>query len=269
MLSFSVILSLLLLLYLSAALLLFLLQEKLLFKPSWELFRFPDSDGMDYQDIDLKTPDGLTLNAWYIPVEGSPYTVLMCHGNAGSLSHRIGTVKMLHDIGLSVFIFDYRGFGISEGKPSEKGMYIDAEAAYAYLVGDLGVSPDRIIIWGRSLGGPVAAKVASESSCSGTVLESTFTSYCDMAKIKFPYFPSKLLAKFKFSTIDYVACITSPVLIVLSMDDEVVPFWMGEELFMHCKEQKTFVSMTGSHNNTYFECQDIYIPTLERFFASL
>lgn len=244
--------------YILLTLFFYFYQKRIIFAPGREIFRFPDDEGLEYDDIDLKTPDGLTLNAWYIPNQSASKTVLFCHGNAGSLSSRMDTIKLLHEMGLSLFIFDYRGYGISDGSPSEKGFYIDVETALAYMKDELLISQDDIIIWGRSLGGPVAAYIASRGDFYATVLESTFTSIRDMAVHKFKILPTFIMTRFKFPTVDYVKQVTSPILIVHSPDDEIIPYYMGERLFEAASSPKKFLVLKGSHNCCYFDSIDVY-----------
>ncbi len=254
--------------YFISGFLLYFLQTKIIYLPSNEIFKNPADEEMEYEDIDLLTPDGVKLNAWYIPNENSDKTVLFCHGNAGSLSHRIDTLKDIHEMGLSIFIFDYRSYGLSEGKISEKGTHIDAETALAFLVEEKQIPENSIISWGRSLGGPIAAKIARDHQVKACVLESTFTSIIDMAKERFKIYPSKLLARYSYPTIDYVKEIDVPLLIVHSHEDEIIPYWMGEKIFEKASEPKTFLKLRGDHNNAYFDSIDIYKKGLKGFFMS-
>jgi fermentation-respiration switch protein FrsA (DUF1100 family) len=264
---YIVIILVLILLYLLTCFFLCVFQDKIIYIPSKEIFRTPSDEGMEYEDIDLYTSDGVCINAWHIPNDQRKETVLFCHGNGGSMSHRIDTIKLINDLGFSVFIFDYRGYGISEGTPSEKGTYLDSEAALKYLLEDKKISEERIIIWGRSLGGPIAANLAKEQKFFACVLESTFTSIKDMAKLRFKIFPSALLAKYRYSTIDYVKDIDIPLLIVHSPEDDIIPFWMGEKIFKEAEEPKEFLELKGDHNNTYFYSQAKYTTALKKFFT--
>ena len=251
---------LILTIYLISAAVIYFKQDSFVYRPGHEIFRFPSDEGMDFEDIDIHTIDGEKLNAWYIPAgkNSCGKTVLFCHGNAGSLSHRIETLKLIHSLGLSVLIFDYRGYGISTGMPSEDGIITDAEAAYAYLLKNIEPDETRIIIWGRSLGGPVAAKLASEHNASVCILESTFTSLPDIAAYRFKLFPGKLLCRYRFPTIEYVSKIDMPLLVVHSLEDEIIPYRMGKELFRAASEPKEFLEIHGSHNDCYFESEAEY-----------
>jgi fermentation-respiration switch protein FrsA (DUF1100 family) len=248
---------------------LYLFQGRMVYHPGNDIFRLPSEEGIDFEDLDLHTPDGLTLNAWYIPNKDAEKTVLFCHGNAGTLSSRMDTIKLFHEMGFSLFIFDYRGYGISEGTPSESGTYIDTETALNYMFEELNIPLHDIIIWGRSLGGPIAAEIAQNRKFYACVLESTFTSIIDMAKSRFKLFPSPLLARFHYATIDYIKNIKIPILIVHSPDDEIIPYQMGKRLFEAASEPKKFLQLHGDHNNTYFDSIDEYKKGLNEFFCSI
>lgn len=249
-----------------AGLLLYILQDKFIYLPGNEIFRTPKDEGMEYEDLDFYTKDGVFIHAWFIPNGNKDKVVLFCHGNAGSLSNRIDTIKMIYDLGFSVFIFDYRGYGISEGKTSEAGTSMDAEAALMYLLDEKKIPEERIIVWGRSLGGAIAAKLAGKRKIAACVLESSFTSIPDMAKWRFKIFPSRLLAKYSYSTIDYVKEIDAPLFIVHSEDDEIIPYWMGKQIFSESNKSKMFLKLKGDHNNTYFDSVDEYQAGLNEFF---
>jgi len=255
--------------YIIICFLLYLFQDKMVYVPCNEIFKTPLDEGMEYEDLDIFAADGGCINGWYIPNDKRQEVVLFCHGNGGSMSHRVETVKLIYDLGFSVLIFDYRGYGISEGTPTEKGTYLDAEAALKYLLEDKGVPEDRIISWGRSLGGPVAAYLAKDRKFYASILESTFTSIHDLAKSRFKIFPSRVISKYSYSTIDYVKEIDSPILIVHSPDDEVIPYWMGEKIFSGSNEPNQFLKLNGDHNNTYFDSLEKYKEGLVLFFQKL
>jgi pimeloyl-ACP methyl ester carboxylesterase len=147
--------------YLGLCLLLFVFQSKLVYMPWRTVERTPADFRLAFEDLRIHTPDGQTLAAWYIPAEGAEYTVLFCHGNAGNISHRLDTLQILQDFGLSCLIFDYRGYGQSTGKPSEEGTILDALASRQWLIDHKQTEPDKILFFGRSLGGAVAAVAAS------------------------------------------------------------------------------------------------------------
>ena len=168
-----------LLLLLGVALLngcMYLQQPSMIFFPNATLGQTPADWGFSYEDVFLETENGVRLHGWYIPSHGSRQTLLFFHGNAGNISHRGASVEIFHRLGLNVFIFDYQGYGKSQGKPDEKGLYKDARAAWSYLTNQRGFDQEDIILFGRSLGGAVAAELAAEIQPGGLILESTFSS---------------------------------------------------------------------------------------------
>lgn len=245
-------------------LLLSIFQSRMVFLPGKTIFMTPDESGMTFEDLFIEVDSGVSINAWFIPAEDARGTVLFCHGNAGTMSHRIETAEIFHSLGLNFLIFDYCGYGRSTGlPPSETQTYRDAEAAWKYLVETRNIPPGKIVIVGRSMGGPVAAKLAKEHHPALCILESTFTSIPDMARSRFPFFPTKWLVSIKYPTIDYLREIKIPLLIVHSRDDEIIPYQMGKDLFASAKEPKYFSALNGGHNETYFECIAEYRGQLE------
>ena len=162
------------------------LVESQIFFPDPYLVATPRDEGLEFEDLRFKTRDGITLHGWLVPAEASIGLILFCHGNAGNISHRVDNIRRLHDIGLSVLIFDYRGYGLSGGRITESGFYLDAEAAYEIAREHAAREKLKLILFGRSLGGIAAVHLASQSPCSGVILESTFTNLGAMAKMHFP-----------------------------------------------------------------------------------
>ena len=155
---------------------------------------------------------------------------------------------MFHRLGLSTFIIDYRGYGQSEGSPSEQGTYLDAEAAWRYLVEERGVPPDQIIVFGESLGGAVAAWLAQTHSPQALILLSTFTSIPDIGAQTYPFMPVRMLARIQYNTLARMPEINCPVLIVHGQEDEIVPYGHGQQLFEAANQPKEFLEIKGSHN---------------------
>lgn len=244
--------------YCGFGLILYLMQSRFVYWPKQGTWTTPNKIGLEFEDVVFRTSDGLLLNGWYVPADGPGLTVLFCHGNGGNIAHRLDSINLFHDLGLSCFIFDYRGYGDSEGKPTEKGIYLDAEAAYRWLTEEKGTRPEDIIILGRSLGGSIAAHLAGEVKVRGLVMESTFTSYVDMAKTYFPYMPVRWFARFGYNTVDYIKKIDCPVMLIHSRDDEVVPFKFGLKLYRSANEPKEFVAISGSHNDGFLVSGDLY-----------
>ncbi len=244
--------------YWGLGVILYIMQPTFLYSPLREVPYTPDELGLDFENVEFKTDDGLRLTGWYIPVENSQYTVLFCHGNGGNIMHRLDSINLFYKLGLNCFIFDYRGYGESEGKPSEEGTYLDAMAAYRWLTEEKKTSPDDIIIFGRSLGGSIAAQLATKVKARALIIESTFTSYIDIGKKFYPYMPVCWFARFSYRTIDYVKDVRCPVMFIHSRNDETVPFEFGLELYEAANEPKEFVEIFGSHNDGFLVSSEIY-----------
>jgi fermentation-respiration switch protein FrsA (DUF1100 family) len=234
------------------------MQPTFLYSPVQEVSNTPDELGMDFEDVVFKTEDGLRLNGWYVPAENSQLTVLFCHGNGGNIMHRLDSINIFYNLGLSCFIFDYRGYGSSEGKTSEEGTYLDAKAAYEWLTKEKKISPNDVMIFGRSLGGSIAAQLAAKVEAGALIIESAFTSYVDIGRKFYPYMPVRWFARFSYRTIDYVKDVRCPVMIIHSRDDEIVPFEFGLELYEVAYEPKEFVEIFGSHNDGFLVSSEIY-----------
>ena len=186
--------------YIVLILFLFLFQPNFIFFPSKNTFMTPDDANLKYKEIFYETLDGVKISSWYIPSNKSKQVLLFCHGNAGNISHRIDSIKIFHHLGLNTFIFDYRGYGKSKGKTTEEGTYLDVEGAWDYLVNEMDVKPEEIILFGRSLGGSIASWLAQKKKPKALIIESCFTSIPDIGAELYPLFPVRLLSRFKFDT---------------------------------------------------------------------
>lgn len=243
----------------------YLQQSSMIFFPYATLDQTPAEWGLVYEDVFLDTEDGVRLHGWYIPRHGSKQALLFFHGNAGNISHRGASVEIFHRLGLNVFIFDYRGYGKSEGKPDEKGLYKDARAAWRYLSKERGFGQEEIILFGRSLGGAVAAELATEIQPGGLILESTFSSAKDVANAVFPVLSRLIFLRYDFDTAAHVRRVACPVLVLHSPDDEIIPFRLGEKVFQAANEPKSFVKMRGDHNSGILMSQPDYERALGAF----
>ncbi len=224
------------------------LERNGVFFPGKDMVLDPSRAGLSFEDLYLTTADGVRINAWFVPHSRAGTTLIFAHGNAGTMSDRVIKVKFFHDLGLNVLIFDYRGYGRSQGKPSEKGLYLDAQAAYDHLKSRGDVDKNRIIAYGASLGGPVAVDLACHRPLAALVVDSSITSAKDMAGILYPYLPSFLLS-LKFDSISKVKYLKMPKLFMHSPDDHVVPFSMGSRLFEAAAAPKEFLRTSGGHND--------------------
>lgn len=258
-------LSLLLVFYIVVCVLLYVFQSRLVYFPEKKVRATPREVGLSYEETSFVTADGLRLTAWHIPSREDRVTILYCHGNAGNISHRLEHLQILNDLGVSTFIFDYRGFGSSEGTPSEEGTYLDVEAAWIHLVEEMGVPPERIVLLGKSLGGPIAAWLGARKPSGGLILHSTFTSIPDLARGLYPVFPVRLLARYSYDTRKNLKDVNVPLLVVHSVQDEIVPFSMGRKLYEEAQGPKMFVSLEGGHNTSYRVSRDVYMEGLKTF----
>ena len=254
-------------LYAGITALVYFRQSSLIYHPAAtiELKRTPGHIGLDYEDVFLSTEDGLNIHGWYVPASESRGTVLFFHGNAGNISHRLDTITLLNGLSLDVLIIDYRGFGQSDGEPSEAGTYRDAEAAWRYLRETRGLGAEEIIVFGRSLGASIAAWLASEKTPAGLILEAGFSSITSMAKRIYPYLPVEWLSRFSYDTRDYVSRIRSPVLVSHSRSDNVVPFAEGQAVFENAPDDKVFFELRGGHNDGFIVSGMAYRNALDEF----
>ena len=257
--------------YLFVIAVVYLLQGRLIYYPNLperELSGSPDDLRMEYEDVTIETSDGLSLHGWFI--RGfSDRVLLFFHGNAGNISHRLESIRQFRSLGLSVLIIDYRGYGQSDGRANERGIYLDGDAAWQYLVNSRGFAPSNIVVFGRSLGGSVAALIASRYRPAGLIVESSFSSIRDIASEIYPWLPVRWMARYDHPTRDFVAEVECPVLIVHSRNDEIVPFHHGEAIFENVSSQRYFLTIFGSHNYAFLEDSDTYMQGVGTFLASL
>jgi fermentation-respiration switch protein FrsA (DUF1100 family) len=224
------------------------------------------------QRIQLTASDGVRLVSWAMPAENdSSYWLLICHGNAGNISdagrplHYAG----LRALGLSLFAFDYRGYGESEGMPTEQGLYRDADAAYLFLRDTLGVPAERIVVFGHSLGSAVAVELVSRVPAAGLVLDGALTSVVELAQEVFPYAPVRWIAASRYPSIERVGALTLPKLFLHARGDEVIPFVHGRRLFEAAASPKEFVPLQGGHGDAFEVDSAAYYGAIRRFVGEL
>jgi hypothetical protein len=254
--------------YVLLALMLFLFQDRMVFLsnfPGRALTATPQDAGFEYEDVTLETSDGLKLHGWFVPAAHASGVVLFLHGNAGNISHRLDSIAIFRELGLDTLIIDYRGYGQSQGKPSERGTYLDAEAAWHYLVNSRGVAEERIIFFGRSLGGGVAAWLANQYRPAALIIESSFSSALDMARKLYPIMPVRLITRLEYPVSEYVSRLQCPLLVVHSRDDEIIPFTMAEAIYNSAAEPKSLLEIWGDHNNGFLLSRDRYLSGLNEF----
>lgn len=229
----------------------------------------PADWGLNYEDVVVETEDGVRLHGWYVNQPGATKVLLFFHGNAGNISHRGDSVRIFHRLGLNVLIFDYRGYGKSDGKPSEDGLYQDAKAIWKYVTSEKSTQREDVILFGRSLGAAVAANLAAEVQPGAVILESSFSSASDMARSVFPILSYLTVMRFDFNTAESVTNITSPVLVVHSRDDEIIPFSLGRKVYEAAGQPKQFLEISGDHNNGFLRSQPRYEQMLAQFISDL
>lgn len=246
-----------------------LMEDRFIYFPSPTLAATPESVRLSYEDRTLTTDDGVRLHAWHIPHPHARFTALDFHGNAGNLGDRVDRYAQWHRLGLAVFAVDYRGYGRSDGAPSEDGLYRDARAAWADLTGALGVPPERVIVVGRSLGGGPATQLAIEVAPAALVLETPMTSIPAMARVVYPWLPVSLMARTKFDNLAKIASVRSPVMVVQAEQDDVIPPWMSRRIFESASAPKHWVPLAGGHNDFDEVSRERYEAAWQTFLASL
>lgn len=232
----------------------------------------PDLDpghlGLAFEDLYLETSDGVRIHAWLIPAERAPGTspsvILFHHGNAGNIGHRLHAARAFRDMGHDVLLFDYRGYGLSEGSPDEAGTYLDAEAAHDHLTG-AGYAPGRILAYGESLGGGVAVELARRRPLAALVVEDTFSSLVGLGAEIYPWLPVRLLARIRYDSAAKIGALELPLLVLHSPGDELVPYAHGERLYELASEPRTFIATRGGHNDGGFLLDAAYIEEVAAF----
>ena len=242
---------------------LFCVQKHFLFFPTKAVQDMPSH--LPLEEVSFLNDNGDRLSGWFLD-NGSDRTVLFFHGNAGNLSHRVAQMEIFHNLGLNALIFDYRGYGKSEGTiRKETDSYADSQAALRFLTQTKSIPQEHIIVWGRSLGGALAIDLLAKESFEQAVVESTFTSIDDMTQGMFPIFPVRLLLRFHFNSLAKVNMLTTETLFIHSEEDEVIPFTLGEALFTQAPQPKSFLRLTGSHNTGFLQNREVYLEQLKLF----
>jgi hypothetical protein len=219
------------------------------------------------EDVWLTAQDGVKLHGWYASPPEARLATLFLHGNAGNVTHRVQAIITIREAGSAVLVLDYRGFGKSEGSPSEEGVTLDAEAAFAWLR-NKGFEANRIVLHGESLGTAVAVDLATRKPCAGLVLEAPFTSASDVAGTVVPLLGRTLVSG--FNSLDRIKRVKVPVMVIHGTQDEVIPFRMGKELFEAANEPKRFWAVEGAgHNDIVEAAGPAYAKQLSEFHGSL
>ena len=223
----------------------------------------PDGLGLAYEDVELTASDGVRLHAWFVPGDARR-TLLFLHGNAGNISHRLDKLAVFSDLGADVLLLDYRGYGRSTGTPDEEGTYRDAQAAYDWLRAR-GVPVGRLVVYGESLGGPIATDLAARQPLGGLILESAPSSIVEVARYHYPFLPVGLFLSAHYDALGRIGRVRAPVLILHSPGDEIVPFAMAEALYAAANDPKQLVRLRGGHNDNFAIAAEIYRAALDEF----
>ncbi|CAN0523737.1 unnamed protein product [Ectocarpus sp. 12 AP-2014] len=247
-------------------------QDRLLYLPNAgrEHIATPADQGLAWEEVTLTTEDDVALHAWWIPAPAPRASLLFFHGNAGNISHRLESIAQFQRLGLSVLIVDYRGYGRSEGRPSESGTAMDARAAWYWLRDEAEQEANEIIVFGRSLGAAVAAELAAhleeqQTTPAAVILESPFRSVPELAQQLYPFLPARWLARINYPVETYVARISVPLLVIHSRDDEIIPFAEGEAVYRVAQEPKQMLELQGGHNTGFLNSEPVYSAGINSF----
>ena len=236
--------------YLLLCLTVYLSQGYVIFRSNDICFAPPSNLAVD--EIFIHTPDGKKLYAWWLHLDTAKKTILFFQGNGLNISYHGDRLETFQTIGANALLIDYRGYGRSTGRiRTERDIYVDAAAAWNFLVNEKRIAPEKIIIWGRSLGGAVAIETALYKGAAALVLESTFYSMDEMARRKYGYLPTGLLLKFHFANGDKLGRVRLPVIIIHSGEDGLIPFSQAARLYAAANEPKTLIRTNGSHIDSF------------------
>jgi fermentation-respiration switch protein FrsA (DUF1100 family) len=244
-----------------------LIDRYFVFFPDRAIVTDPGEWGLAFDEARFTAADGVELHGWFVPGR-SDTTLLLSHGNAGNISGLMRNLEEMHRyLGVNVLTFDYRGFGLSDGSASEDGTYLDAEAALAYLRSRDDVDQDRIVLFGRSLGGAVAVEMAARHDFYAVLLESPFTSIQAMARHHYPFLPGVgKLVKTRYDSMSKIKDVRSPLMVLHGDRDGTVPIAMGREIYDAATVPKRFYTIDGAdHNDTYVVGGRAYYDTIAGF----
>lgn len=223
-----------------------------------------------FEEVRFTSSDQTALHGWFFPADASSpradWVLLLLHGNAGNISHRLHFYRTWLEFGVNVFTFDYRGFGLSDGKPGEEGTYQDAQAAARWLV-KKGFAANRIVALGKSLGGGVASELALREPLAGLILQNTFTSIPDIGSELFPWLPVRRLHRIKYDTVNKLPRIHLPVMIAHSPTDDLIGFHHSQSNFQAANSPKLFWELRGNHTSTIEDGREQYLRGLDKFWA--
>ena len=241
--------------------------------PSTHLTPPPAELGLAPERVTFASVDGVRLVAWVIraPHDSAGRWLLICHGNGGNLSEagRPFHYAGLRALGLNLLAFDYRGYGESGGVPSEPGLYRDADAAWRYLIDTLRVPPDRIVLFGHSLGSAVAIELATRVPAAGLILDGALSSVIERAQEAYPYVPVRWIARSRYPSLERIGRLTLPKLFLHARADEVIPLAHGRRLYDAAPPPKSFVALAGGHGDAFERDSAAYFGAIARFLTTL
>jgi len=243
----------------------FLLEQQSLYYPTKVITQTPSVYKIPYEDICVDTIDKKKLHGWFVPAAGSQITVIYFHGNAGNISGRLHKVRFFHELEVNLLIADYRGYGKSTGIPTEKGLYIDADALYDYLVAIKHIRPEDIVVYGKSLGAGVAVELATRRNIRALIVEGGFDSVVSVAGDLYPFLPARLIVSQQYDNARKISRLHIPKLIVHGLQDDVMPIKYGRRLFDAAAEPKQFLPFPGGHNEDVYVVSDEYKQKLRAF----
>lgn len=244
-------------------------QRRLLYLPDRHMVATPESRGYRYEPLQITTQDHVTLHGWYVPARAPRHTVLFFHGNSGNISHCYETLEIMQRLECDCYLVDYRGYGLSEGQPSEQGTYRDAEAIWRYLVEEREIAPEKLVIFGRSLGGAVAIWLAARTQPRALIVESSFSSLPDLAQHLYPLLPARWLATIRYESKKEITKVSCPLLLIHSREDELIPFHQAQTLFSAAKGDKHLLEIHGNHGYGYLYSGQQYVEGLRDFLQRL
>ncbi|MDH3769827.1 MAG: alpha/beta hydrolase [Nitrospirota bacterium] len=244
-----------------------MLESIFVFQPSpWDDRNWAQLSGLPLEEVWLSVDDAVTVFGWFIDAGPTTPAILWCHGNAGNVSHRLENIQRLYQRGISVFIFDYRGYGRSSGMPSETGLYQDALASYDYLIQERQISPERLIIFGRSLGSGVAGEVAVRRPSAGLIVESSFPSIQAMSDQHYLGLPARWFMDVDFNLTQKVRSLQVPLLVIHGDQDSIVPMALGRQVFEAAHEPKRWYVVSGAgHNDVPYVGGEPYFREMDTF----
>lgn len=244
------------------------------YAPAAVITATPDEINLPYDSVGMATSDGFAIRGWFVPAppedsppaaKAAPPVLLFFHGGKGNMSNQLDKLRLFHEMGLDVFIIDYRGYGQSRGTPTERGLYDDALTAYFHLTETRGVPADRIFIFGEGLGAAVAIELASKVRSAGLITEAATASVAEKIEDDWPLIPWRKLLGDEFDAIAIIRDVNVPILMIHSVDDEVIPVTDSQRLFSVAREPKQFIEIKGPHEEAFMKSFDLYFDKIADF----